>query len=554
MPPQDQVERYRALLDIARCVGRAMDLPTLIPEILERAQLVMRAEACSIFLPDAQTGELVIHSTQTKHANVLKATRIPPDVGIAGAVFQSHRPLNIKDVRHDPRHLAAVDQKTGFVTRALIAIPLLEGTRCLGVMEVINARDRDSFDEQDEELFEGFGGLIVNALVRLGAQQREVELAGSRHELHLAREIQTTFLPDPAQTFPFGHVRTQYFPAHEVSGDFLVVRRVDAHRLLLGLGDVSGKGMPAALTMARLTAMIEASSESIGSELGEWVSRMNYQVTRDMKAGRFVGLTFLLADVEESSMQVCAAGQFPPLHFNGGQWQHFEMKTQLPLGILSPFAYTADHVPLRRGDSWLLFSDGITEARNTANEEFTEERFLASLSSNPAAPRTLTAAVAAWKEFVQTAPQHDDASLLLLDWRGIPPPPEFHATCAPDQLSYGREFIEQWATYAGYDHVTVGQIVTACDEAAANILRHAYQQRTGPIHYIAGLDEQLLTFEIVDEAPPIDPAQIKPRALDDLRPGGLGTVIISKVFDEVTYHPLSNGNRLTLRKRLPQEA
>jgi len=71
MPPQDQVERYRALLDIARCFGRAMDLPILIPEILARAQLVMRAEACSIFLPDAQTGELVIHSTQTKHADVL---------------------------------------------------------------------------------------------------------------------------------------------------------------------------------------------------------------------------------------------------------------------------------------------------------------------------------------------------------------------------------------------------------------------------------------------------------------------------------------------------
>src|SRR5260221_13467182 len=113
MPPQDQVERYRALLDIARCVGRAMDLPTLIPEILERAQLVMRAEACSFFLPDAQTGELVIHSTRTKHADGMKATRIPPDVCIAGAFFQSHRPLNIKDIRLDPRHLAAVDLTTG---------------------------------------------------------------------------------------------------------------------------------------------------------------------------------------------------------------------------------------------------------------------------------------------------------------------------------------------------------------------------------------------------------------------------------------------------------
>ena len=173
-------------------------------------------------------------------------------------------------------------------------------------------------------------------------------------------------------------MRTQYFPAREVSGDFLVVRRVDANRLLLGLGDVSGKGMPAALTMARLTAMIEISSDSIGADLGEWVSRMNRQVTRDMKAGRFVGLTFLLADAEESSIQICAAGQVPPLHFDGGPWQRFEMKTQLPLGILSTCTYTSERAPLRRGDSWLLFSDGITEARNTADEDAV--RTLASLA------------------------------------------------------------------------------------------------------------------------------------------------------------------------------
>ena len=553
MAPQDQVERYQALLDAARCFGRAMDLPTLIDEILERAQSVMRAEACSILLPDAQTGELVIHSTKTKHADVLKTVRIPPDVGIAGTVFQSHRLLNIRDARHDPRHLAAVDQKTGFVTRAMIAIPLLEGTRCLGVMEVLNARDSDSFDEQDEEVFQGFGGLIVNALIRLEAQEREVELARSRRDLQLASEIQHSFLPQPVQTFPFCRVRIQYFPAREVSGDFLVVHRVGSRRLLLGLGDVSGKGMPAALTMARVTAMIEACAEQLGTDLGEWVSLMNRQLSREMKAGRFVGLTFLLADAAESSLQVCAAGQFPPLQFDGRQWQRLGVKTQLPLGIVSSRAFTADRVPLRRGDFWLLFSDGITEARNSAGEEFTEERFVATLAIDQPAPPTLAAAVTAWNGFVNAAPQHDDASLLLLDWRGVQPP-EFHTTCAPDQLGYGREFVGQWATYAGYDHITVGQIVTACDEAAANILRHAYHRRTGPIHYYASLDEQMLTIEIVDEAPPIEPAQIKSRALDDLRPGGLGTVIISKVFDEVTYLPLPNGNRLTLRKHLSKEA
>jgi len=115
----------------------------------------------------------------------------------------------------------------------------------------------------------------------------------------------------------------------------------------------------------------------------------------------------------------------------------------------------------------------------------------------------------------------------------------------------GREFVEQWAVYAGYDDVAVGRIVLACDEAASNVFRHGYDQKPGPLSYHAEISDDRLTIQIIDEAKPVDASKIKCRELSELRPGGLGTFIIGQVFDEVKYEPAGKGTVLTLRKHLP---
>src|SRR4051812_374625 len=264
MSCDSQLARYKILVDTAKCFSRAMDLQSLIDEILNRSQEVMQAEACTLLLPDLETQELILHSTDPKLAALPQRLRIPPGQGIAGAVFQSKEKLLIQDAQNDPRHYRTIGQQVGVVAHAMIAIPLLDGAECLGVLQALNPRDRKIFDEQDEEIFEGFAGLIANALRRLDAEQQKMELARSNQELHVAREIQESFLPSCAQSFPFCQVRMNYFPAYEVGGDFCSVHPIGKHLLLLGLGDVTGKGIPAALTMARATAMIKATVDQIG--------------------------------------------------------------------------------------------------------------------------------------------------------------------------------------------------------------------------------------------------------------------------------------------------
>ena len=551
MSSEDQLCRYKVLIDTARCFGRAMSLHALIDQILNRSQEVMRAEACSLLLPDPQTNELILYSTDPGLAALPKQLRVPPGKGIAGAVFQSKQKLNSHDVRKDQRHFQAIGNHVGLVTRAMLTIPLLEDEDCLGVMQALNPSDREKFDEQDEEIFEGFGGLIANALVRLEAERRERQIVLSNQELQVAREIQESFLPPAVEKFSFGEVHMNYSPACAVGGDFCCVQPAGRDRLLLGLGDVTGKGIPAALSMARATAMIKAMAGQLQHDLGEWVTGLNKQFAEDLQGGRFIGLTFMLADAGTSSIQLCAAGQFAPLHFNGRFWEQFILQTHLPLGISSTATYRATTAPLQTGDSWLLFSDGIPEARNRAEEEFTLQRFLASLPKSKTAAQTLAEAVAAWHTFTGSAPQHDDASLLLLGWRGPRPPADLETQCCLENLQLGRDFAERWAAFAGYDDAAIGQIVLACDEAVTNIFRHGYEESPGPLSFHAEMNEANLTFQIVDKAKPVDPSKLKGRELSDLRPGGLGTFIMSHVFDDVKYDPLPQGTSLTLQKKLP---
>ena len=548
------MERYRALLDAARCFSRAVDLTALIDEILRRAEEVMEAEACSLLLPDARTGELILHSTDPWIAKLPEPLRVPPGAGIAGAVYQSQKAINVKDARNDPRHYSKVGNRLGMVTRAMVTIPLLDGASCLGVLQALNPRGRESFDAEDEEIFEGFGGLIVNALVRLEAQRREIERASARQQLLLAKEIQDTFLPPTLSQFPFCQVHHSHLPAQMVSGDFGFVHTAGADRLLLGLGDVCGKGIPAALTMARATAIIEAMSHQLETDLGEWVTKLNPLLGRELKAGRFISLVLLLADANSRTLQVCTAGQFPPLHFDGQEWKPCSVPNHLPLGISPTAKYVAAQTDLRRGDSWLLFTDGFPEARDGAGEEYAAGRFLASLPVGLTAAETLSAAFRAWDNFRDLSAQHDDASLLLLDWRGKPPAPELRTTCGPENLMAARDFVEQWAQFAGFGDTVVGQIVMACDEACTNIFRHGYRHEPGPVRFRVDLTDHDFVIQITDEAPCVDAREIRCRELAELRPGGLGTFVMTQVFDEVKYVPRGNGNSLTLRKKRPPQA
>jgi sigma-B regulation protein RsbU (phosphoserine phosphatase) len=547
----DRIARYQALIQVARHMSSVMDLDALIRAILSNARGVMEAEACSIFLPSPDTDDLVLHAAAASEDREPVSIRVPRGTGISWLVFDSKKTLNIENAQTDPRINRAAAAASGLITRSMVTLPLLNGDQCLGVMQLINALDRPFFDEGDIEIAEAYASLLASTLVRLEAERAAVSSARARQELELAREIQDSFLPPPVRSLPTCRIRMGFFPAREIGGDFYFVHALDEHRTLCGLGDVSGKGVPAALTMARATAEIRGLSAQIGDDLGRWVGDLNTVLCEELKQGRFIGMTFLLSDSRTNTLQVCTAGQNPPAHSNNTPWETRPCRPHLPLGVMSGFPYQAETFPLQLGDMWALFSDGITEARNAAAEELTESVFLAQAPVGLNPPDTFSRLVQTWKDFVGSAPPHDDASLMLFTWRGAAPSPALALKCCLENLSQARTYIEEWAKFSCFDDITVGQIVLACDEATTNIFRYAYGGQSGPIEYRIAIEDDHLVIRLLDEGTPVDPAKIKGRDLDDLRPGGLGTVLLQNVFDSVRYEPRTRGTLLELRKKIP---
>lgn len=547
----NRLERYKALIEVARGMSGVMDLEALLHNILKNAREVMEAEACSIFLPDHDTGEMVLHSADSSGGQEMVTIRVPKGVGVAGMVFDCKKTINIADADNDPRVYKKAAEKARIRTRNMVCVPLLNGGNCMGVMQILNALGRLHFDAEDVEIAEAYAGLMAATLVRLDAERIAIAGARARQELELAREIQDSFLPPPVRSLPTCRIRMGFFPAREIGGDFYFVHGLDKHRTLCGLGDVSGKGVPAALTMARATAEIRGHAATLGPDLGAWVTELNNLLCEGLSQGRFIGMTFLLADSRTQTLQICTAGQNPPARSHASPWERTPCQPHLPLGILPGFSYSAETFPLATGQMWALFSDGITEARNASGKELTEARYLASLpvAANP--PQTFEGMVQVWKEFVGTAAPHDDASLMLLTWRGETPPGSLHHPCCLENLAPGRAFIEEWAKFACFDDITVGQIVLAVDEAVTNVYRYAYGEHSGPLEYQVAIEDDHLVIRLIDQGTPVQLDKIKGRELDDLRPGGLGTILLQNVFDTVHYLPQQTGTILELKKRIP---
>ena len=153
-------EGYLGLLRLAGQIGREPGLRGLLERILEKSRPWMRAEACSIFLPDPATGELVIHSAHGDSAPQLGSLRVPAGQGIVGAAMGEKKLIRVDDVTRDARFFSQADEQTGWRTKALLAAPLLDGEECIGVIEFLNPQGRESFQREDEELMEYFAGLV----------------------------------------------------------------------------------------------------------------------------------------------------------------------------------------------------------------------------------------------------------------------------------------------------------------------------------------------------------------------------------------------------------
>lgn len=417
-PVVQDVDDYSQLFCLAGEIAREPDLDGLLQQILSKSKPWMRAEACSIFLPDPKSQELVIHSAQGDSAPQLSQLRIPAGTGIVGIAMSEKRIIRVDDVSSDPRFYAKVDKDSGFTTRCLIASPLMDGDNCIGVIEYINAIDRDSFNDHDERLVEYFSWLISASLVRIRSHQASIERAFVQRDLDLARDMQNGLLPIafPKPT-PENRLdlHAGLVPAYEVSGDLYDFFPGPDGKLYFLVGDVSGKGVAAGLFMAVTRTLVRAEARQ-GLSPVQILTEVNNQLVPENSALLFVTMILGLYDPATGLITYAQGGHNQAILLKADGTATYEPAGGQPLGVFASASFGDLQVQLEPGDSFILYSDGITEAMNDQEHPYGDDRFLALINGcqNLGARELNQLITEDVRQFTNGAEQSDDITLMTL--------------------------------------------------------------------------------------------------------------------------------------------
>jgi sigma-B regulation protein RsbU (phosphoserine phosphatase) len=338
--------------------------------------------------------------------------------GVVGAAMENRETIKVDDVRLDPRFFAAADKKTGYETRALIAVPLLDGDACRGVIEFINPEGRECFSDADVALSEYFAGLVASTLYRMEMAETAVRSALIQRDLDIALEVQRGLLPKsfpPVEQYGGLDLWGLCDPALEVGGDLYDFFPGPDGKLFFLIGDVSGKGVGAGMFMAQTRTSMRGVARH-GGVPAEILEEVNSLLNPDNEALLFVTMIFGCYDPATGEIEYAQAGHNQPVLCSQASGVAYEPYGGSPIGPFPVAQCATFRTRLDPGDCLILYTDGITEAMNAGKQLYGEARLLEFASSVPKqqAKHIATSLRQDVAAFVDGAEQSDDITILVL--------------------------------------------------------------------------------------------------------------------------------------------
>ncbi len=422
-----RVRRSKVLFDISMQLNSTLKRREQMELILNTAKQVLPVEAASVLLVDPVTDELFFELAQGDKGKEVREIRLKAGEGIAGYVAQSGQSVIVNDTMGDPRWSNRVAERTGFETRNLLTVPITNRDRVEGVLQVINKNGNRSFTKRDRMLLEKVAQPMAVALenARLYAQVEEsLEALKTttaikerlESELQIAGTIQMSFLPRtmPSSQEPYD-VCALLKSAKEVGGDFYNFFKIDDDHLFFALGDVSDKGIPAALFMAVTLTLLKGKMNP-GLSPGELLTMVNEELARDNPLV-FATIVCGVFTCSTGEVVMSEGGHCTPYVVRaGGNIEPVKLQKSLPLAAMEDAVYHDGYLTLDHGDRLLLYTDGITEAENAAQEQYSPARLHQFLEMTPgmSSAEIIDALLMHVFMFADGAPQSDDIAVLTL--------------------------------------------------------------------------------------------------------------------------------------------
>ena len=410
---------------------------------------------------------------------------------------------------------------------------------------------------------EEFSSLSDDINSTVSTLKRYIAEAAARidKELEYAKQIQLSALPTNFPQREDYSIYAEMIAAKEVGGDFYDFYKLSDTTVAFLAADVSGKGIPAAMFMMTAKTIIKDLAER-GMAVNDIFTMANEKLFENNESGMFVTAWMGILDLTTGNVQFANAGHNPPLLKRvDGSFEYLKTRAGFVLAGMEGIHYRVGEITLNPGDRLFLYTDGVPEATNSYNKLYGEDRLLSFMNQNASieATKLLPALKNNIDEFVGEAPQFDDITMFMLDYK--PKKGDDHMInktfpAKTEALSDVLGFVEQ--TLESYECPMKIQmaICVAIEEVFVNVAHYAYPDGEGDMTLSISFDKEnhVVTFRMTDKGIPFNPLEKSDPdvtlSAEEREIGGLGIFITKKTMDSLTYAYENGENILIMNKKI----
>ena len=397
------------------------------------------------------------------------------------------------------------------------------------------------------------GNLLLSEL-RVSSEQSK-----TKTELEVATEIQKQTLPTEFITNKDVEIQAELKAAKEVGGDFYDYFRLDDTHIAILIGDVSGKGIGAAMFMMKAITCFK-NIASINLTPKETLEKVNEKLIVGNDSEMFVTCLYAIINTENGKMVYANAGHTKPVVGKNKNFHFLNCNSGFLLGVMEDIFVIDEEYQLSHGELVTLYTDGITEARRSDGAFYGEERMLDLYNKKNYS--CLLELHAELKDdimtFVDNAPQSDDITYITLKYHGDEYVYEEKSYLGiQENIPKMLEFINSFASKYNFEKQFVNNLMVVGDEMISNIVRYGYKEIEGNVYIrlLYNIDNKEFVLTLIDIAPEFNPFKIEEKEIDSpsAKEGGLGILIVKKLMSEYAYDRINGKNIINLKKKFIEE-
>lgn len=405
--------KLRALMEIVQQLGESLELRDIFPSILDSIFRVFpQATRGYILLAEGPKRKLVPQAI--KHTGSASDDTSPISHTIARRVVDEGEAILSADAAHDERFKAS-ESVHNLAFRSIMCAPLMgPSQKPLGMIQVNTEDPRYQFTEADLHGLVAIANLAGQVVSHARLYETQLQFDRRERDMKTARQVQLHFLPQQRPDIPGYQIHDYYRPADGVGGDYYGYLELPDGRCAIALGDVAGKGVAAALLMARLCSDVRYCLVTHPTP-AEAVQSLNEEISGLVVHGRFVTFVLCLMDPQSHELIVVNAGHMPPLLRRAADQSVVSLGDSLggpPLGVDPSRTYRQLNIQLEPGDAVLLYTDGINEAQDAEKKMYGIEQIHKSLLSQDSAETIVEELLRDVREFTKGTEQNDDICLV----------------------------------------------------------------------------------------------------------------------------------------------